>query len=362
MRSVISGIQIPTDSRINIDGGLTLDSLAGTSGQVLTSAGAGNTPTWTTISGGGSGFTGAGTSITGITATATSGSATVTASNITISGGSATTSSNAIGDNATGGNLNIISGGATFSGTSQGNATSGDLNLNVSTVSSGAAGTGYLGQINIGTANAQNLYLDANAGSVGSVGSVTLGTSGANIYIGNSASNGTIDIGSGTSKQSNTTRIVSSLTGSSVHTASIYMGWNNSNTTQIRLGTDSNTLSTTYMFGKVLFKQPTPTTTTTARLLTAPELLTFIVINSTATTGNLQLPTPANMDTNVQSIYTDVAFDWSVINTAASGSVTVTANGSHTVVGNMVVTFNTSAAFRTRRSAATPAYVTYRIS
>jgi hypothetical protein len=47
MRSHISGIQIPTDSRINIDGGLTLDSLAGTSGQVLTSAGAGNTPTWT---------------------------------------------------------------------------------------------------------------------------------------------------------------------------------------------------------------------------------------------------------------------------------------------------------------------------
>ena len=48
MKSHISGIQIPTDSRINIDGGLTLDSSAGTSGQILTSAGAGITPTWTT--------------------------------------------------------------------------------------------------------------------------------------------------------------------------------------------------------------------------------------------------------------------------------------------------------------------------
>jgi hypothetical protein len=68
------------------------------------------------------------------------------------------------------------------------------------------------------------------------------------------------------------------------------------------------------------------------------------------------------MDSNVNNLFTDMAFDWSVINTAASGSVTVTLNGAHTVVGNMVVAFGTSARFRTRRSAATPAWVTYRIS
>ena len=37
---------------LNLTGGLTLGSSAGTSGQVLTSAGSGSTPTWTTISGG----------------------------------------------------------------------------------------------------------------------------------------------------------------------------------------------------------------------------------------------------------------------------------------------------------------------
>jgi len=47
MKSHISGIQIPTDSRINIDGGLTLDSLAGATGNVLISQGTGNTPSWT---------------------------------------------------------------------------------------------------------------------------------------------------------------------------------------------------------------------------------------------------------------------------------------------------------------------------
>ena len=46
MRSHISGIQIPTATRINIDGGLTLDSLAGNSGEMMISQGAGNTPIW----------------------------------------------------------------------------------------------------------------------------------------------------------------------------------------------------------------------------------------------------------------------------------------------------------------------------
>ena len=50
-RIKLSGIQIPTVSKLNIDGELTLDAQAGTSGQVLTSAGSGVTPTWSTVSG-----------------------------------------------------------------------------------------------------------------------------------------------------------------------------------------------------------------------------------------------------------------------------------------------------------------------
>lgn len=46
MKSHISGIQIPTASRINIDGGLTLDAQAGNSGEMMISQGTGNTPIW----------------------------------------------------------------------------------------------------------------------------------------------------------------------------------------------------------------------------------------------------------------------------------------------------------------------------
>lgn len=45
-RAFLSGIQVPTLPRLNIDGELTLDAQAGTSGQILTSAGNGATPTW----------------------------------------------------------------------------------------------------------------------------------------------------------------------------------------------------------------------------------------------------------------------------------------------------------------------------
>jgi hypothetical protein len=43
----LSGRQIPTLSKLNIDGELTLDAQSGTSGQALISQGAGNTPAWT---------------------------------------------------------------------------------------------------------------------------------------------------------------------------------------------------------------------------------------------------------------------------------------------------------------------------
>ena len=45
-RSFLSGIQIPTLPSLNIDGGFTLDSSAGTTGQILISQG-GGTPAWT---------------------------------------------------------------------------------------------------------------------------------------------------------------------------------------------------------------------------------------------------------------------------------------------------------------------------
>jgi hypothetical protein len=355
MRSHISGIQIPTAARLNIDGEFTLDSLAGTSGQVLTSAGAGNTPTWTTISGGGSGFTGAGTSITGITATATSGSATVTASSITIAGGQATTSSNALGDNATGGNLTIQAGGAVFTGNSQGNATGGNLILDAGGVNSGAAGNPVYGTITMGS-NASLTTIGAGYPGVGGILNLgMLGTTTVNIGLSDSYSGAdTVNILARVGSNTKTLKLATDG-----GTTSIKIG-TGATTPTIELGNNA-TASTTTIKGKVFVWQPTPTTTTTARTLTAAELLTFIVINSTATTGNLTLPTGTLMDTNVQNSFTDMAFNWSVINTAASGSVSVAAGTAHTVVGNMGVSFGTTGQFRSRRTG-TNTWVTYRIS
>ena len=46
-KAFLSGIQVPTLSKLNIDGTFTLDAAAGTSGQLLISQGSGNTPAWT---------------------------------------------------------------------------------------------------------------------------------------------------------------------------------------------------------------------------------------------------------------------------------------------------------------------------
>jgi len=313
------------------------------------------TGVWSTPAGGGgggSGFTGAGTLITGIEATNLTSASTVTASNISILGGNATSSSNTSGVNATGGNLTITSGTASLTGSSDGSATAGNLTLDTGAANT-SFGTPVYGTITIGSSALLTTL------SAGNGGTVNLGMSGtATVNIGNSDSYpgaGTVNIMARTGGDAKTLKLATDGGATSIKVGT------SASSANVQIGVNS-TAGLVYNFGKLFTWQPTPVTTTTARLLTAADLLTFIVINSTAITGNLQLPTPANMDTNFQSAFTDVAFEWSVINTAASGSVTVTANGNHTVIGNMVVLFNTSARFRTRRSAATPAYVTYRIS
>jgi hypothetical protein len=356
----LSGIQLPTLSKINIDGELTLSTSAGTSGQVLTSQGTGATPIWTTVSGGGSGFTGAGTSITGITGTIVSGSATVTGTSITLSAGGANSTSNGA-DNITGGNLNIKSADVSATGNITGTVKSGNVNINVGYVNDlGTASALTPGDINIGTTYANNLYLDAT-NSTGS-GSVYLGNNyAANVYVANSSNATNTTIHSGGTKNGNNLTLGSNISGSSVYQTTIYLGTNNATSTSVRIGTNTISLSHNLLFGKTFFQQPSPPTTiATARTLTYTDLLTFIVVTS-ATTGTLTLPTGTLMDTNIHNVYTDIAFQWSLINTGASGSVTMAAGTGHTYVGNTTVTFGTSARFSSRRTT-TNTWITYRIS
>lgn len=107
--------------------------------------------------------------------------------------------------------------------------------------------------------------------------------------------------------------------------------------------------------------QAAPTAKAATATLTIAELLTKLITATSASAVALTLPTGTLTDAGL-SMQIDTAFEWSVVNLgSASGAVTMTAGTDHTFVGNAVVAINTSACFRTRKTAANT-FVTYRIS
>lgn len=105
--------------------------------------------------------------------------------------------------------------------------------------------------------------------------------------------------------------------------------------------------------------QPTPTSLSAANVLTASQLLTGILIN-TSGTGNWQMPTGAQLDAALPALLpNDTAFDFTVIVTVGAGP-TITANTGVTLLGNMAVSTGTSATFRVRKTAAST-YTVYRL-
>jgi hypothetical protein len=95
-------------------------------------------------------------------------------------------------------------------------------------------------------------------------------------------------------------------------------------------------------------------------IMTPAGLLSGIVTATPTQARNVQLPSVADL-VAASNMALDDSFDWSLI-TLAAFALTVTANGSSTIVGS-AATGNTAGAvarFRTRRSAS-DAFVTYRI-
>jgi len=95
-------------------------------------------------------------------------------------------------------------------------------------------------------------------------------------------------------------------------------------------------------------------------IFTAAAMLSGIVTATPTEARSIQLPTVANLAAASNMVIND-SFDWSLI-TLAAFALTVTLNGSSTIVG-AAATANTAGAvarFRTRRSAS-DAFVTYRI-
>ena len=109
----------------------------------------------------------------------------------------------------------------------------------------------------------------------------------------------------------------------------------------------------------IAYNQPTPTSKSAAATLTITELKTGI-IQYTGAVATLTLPTGTLMEGGFSGIYTNMAFEWSVINTGA-GICTVAAGTDHTVIGSGTVAIGASARFVSRRTAANT-FVSYRLS
>jgi hypothetical protein len=126
-------------------------------------------------------------------------------------------------------------------------------------------------------------------------------------------------------------------------------------------GTADNYLNGYTYIKNVLWQYaPTPTSKAAAATLTAAELQTGI-LNTTGTTYTITLPTGTAIDTGFTNIaFTDVGFDWYVVNTA-SGIVTIAVGASGmTSLGTLTIATGVSAHFRFRRTAANT-YVLYRL-
>lgn len=133
-----------------------------------------------------------------------------------------------------------------------------------------------------------------------------------------------------------------------------------------KTGTGNNVLSINPSFGgAIYFTQPTPTAVDTTATLTIAQLQSLIITSTTAATVTMTLPTGTLTETGLNSTLggtpaTNIAFDWSIINTGGTNAVTLAAGTAHTIVGSATVAASTTGNFRTRKTALNT-YVTYRV-
>jgi hypothetical protein len=111
--------------------------------------------------------------------------------------------------------------------------------------------------------------------------------------------------------------------------------------------------------GVTAYNQPAPTSKSAAATLTIAELKTAI-IQYTGLADTLTLPTGTLMQGGFNGIYTNMTFEWSVVNTG-SGLCTIGAGTDHTIVGGATIAAGASGRFASRRTASNT-FVTYRLS
>jgi len=113
--------------------------------------------------------------------------------------------------------------------------------------------------------------------------------------------------------------------------------------------------------GVIGYHQVTPAAVNTSATITIANMKTGIITSTTAAAVTMTLPTGTNAEAGFNSLYTNFAFEWSIINTGATNSVTVAGNTGHTIVGSAIVTAANSGRFVSRRTAANT-FVSYRLA
>lgn len=113
--------------------------------------------------------------------------------------------------------------------------------------------------------------------------------------------------------------------------------------------------------GVSCYNKAAPAAVNTTATLTIANLKTGIITSTTAAAVTMTLPTGTDAEAGFSGIYTNMSFEWYVINTGATNAVTVAANTGHTIVGSGTVAASTSGHFMSRRTASNT-FVTYRLS
>jgi len=112
--------------------------------------------------------------------------------------------------------------------------------------------------------------------------------------------------------------------------------------------------------GVIAHNQPAPAAVNATATLTVANLKTGIITSTSALATDMTLPTGTDTEAGFSGVYTNMTFEWSVINTGPS-LVRVLAGTAHTIVGSGSVATGTSGRFTSRRTAANT-FVTYRLS
>jgi len=109
----------------------------------------------------------------------------------------------------------------------------------------------------------------------------------------------------------------------------------------------------------ICYNQPTHTSKSAAATLTVSELKTQI-IQYTGAAATLTLPTGTLTEGGFSGVYTNMTFQYSVINTG-SGTCTIGAGTNHTILGAATIASGASGRFAARRTASNT-FISYRLS